>query len=146
MVIYLDTSALVKLYVFEPDRALVQSAVAASTEVTISTVAYAEACAALTRKRIETDLDEAGLKKAIAGLDVQWPSFTRLDVTDPVAHYAGELARSHALRGYDAVHLASALTLAERFERLSFLAFDRRLNEAARAASVPVYGDTLDTG
>jgi hypothetical protein len=45
------------------------------------------------------------------------------------------------LRGYDAIHLASALHLAERFEDLGFLAFDQRLVKAAMEAGVPVYTD-----
>ena len=43
------------------------------------------------------------------------------------------------LRGFDAIHLASAVRLGERFDDLRFLAFDDRLVEAARGASVPVY-------
>ncbi len=146
MAIYLDTSALVKLYVFEDGRDIVHAAVRASEDVTSSTVAYAEARAALARKRNGGDLDEEGLHKAVAGLNQDWPTFATLEVTDPIARYAGELAQKHALRGYDAVHLASALTFADGFERLYFLSFDKRLNDAARETSLIVYGDTPDAG
>jgi len=36
-----------------------------------------------------------------------------LDVTEELARSAGDLADRHGLRGYDALHLASALTLSE---------------------------------
>jgi hypothetical protein len=41
--------------------------------------------------------------------------------------------------GFDAIHLASVARLGKRFDDLHFLAFDARLVEAARGASVPVY-------
>jgi hypothetical protein len=42
------------------------------------------------------------------------------------------MAERYALRGFDAVHLASAARLRERFEDLRFLAFDERLTASAR--------------
>jgi hypothetical protein len=39
------------------------------------------------------------------------------------------------------VHLASAVRASERVELLRFLAFDERLNDAARGADLLVYGD-----
>jgi hypothetical protein len=65
----------------------------------------------------------------------------RLAVSDLVAYRAGEMAERFALRGFDAVHLASASRLAERFTDLRVLTFDDRLEEAARVVSVPVYGE-----
>lgn len=45
---------------------------------------------------------------------------------------AGDLAERHALRGYDAVHLATALALKD--PDLVFVTWDRDLSAAARAA------------
>lgn len=111
----------------------------------MSTIAYAEARAALARKWRQGDLDDEEHQKAVASLGGDWPTFSRLDVTDPLAIRAGQLAQSFALRSFDAVHLASALTFAERIENLHFLALDIRLINAARAASLPVYGDSPNT-
>jgi len=52
---------------------------------------------------------------------------------------AGALAQRHALRGFDAIHLASALRLSYRFDDLRFLAFDNRLTAAAREVELTVY-------
>ena len=52
------------------------------------------------------------------------------------------MAERYALRGLDAIHLASAARLGERAGEVRFLAFDDRLLEAARVASVPVYGES----
>ena len=62
-------------------------------------------------------------------------------MSDKLSRRAGELAERYSLRGYDAVHLASAVQLSERFDAVRFLAFDDRLNEAARSAELPVYGE-----
>ena len=53
--------------------------------------------------------------------------------------YAADLAKRHALRGFDAVHLSAALRLATRDQlTLAFSSFDDRLNQAARAEGLAV--------
>lgn len=144
MAVYLDTSALVKLYAEEEKREIVFEAVDSSEVVATSTVAYAEACAALTRRRREGNMNEEEYRRAVERLNREWRSYERLAVSNLVAYRAGELAERHALRGFDAVHLASALRLTEQLEDLSFLAFDDRLIAAAKDASMPIYGGHSD--
>ncbi len=146
MLVYLDTSALLKLYIEEEGRELVREAVGAASTVATSTIAYAEARAGLARRAREGDFTEEEHLGAVADLNGDWPVYDRLNVSNPVAYQAGELAERHALRGYDAVHLASAVRLSERFEDLCFLAFDDRLNDAARGADLAVYGDESGVG
>ncbi len=142
MIVYLDTSALVKLYVAEEDgRELVRRVVEEAERVATSTVAYAEARAGLARKQREGTFTAEELRRTVSDLDEDWPTYDRLNVSDPVSYLAGEVAERHALRGYDAVHLASAVRLSERFGDLRFLAFDGRLNDAARDDNLAVYGD-----
>lgn len=145
MIVYLDTSALVKLYVAEEDGGgLVHRAIEESERIATSTVAYAEARSGLARKHREDVFDAAQLRRAVSDLDEDWPTYARLVVSNPVAQRAGELAERHALRGYDAIHLASAVRLSERLEDLRFLAFDDRLNDAAREANLAMYGDEAE--
>ncbi len=144
--IYLDTSALLKLYVEEEGCELVRQAVGVASTVATSTVAYAEARAGLARRFREGDFTDEEHRGAVNDLKGDWPVYDRLNVSDSVAYQAGELAERYALRGYDAVHLASAVRLSERFGNLRFLAFDGRLNDAAKAADLAVYGDESRTG
>lgn len=123
----------------EEGRELVRSAVEEAGLVATSTVAYAEARAALARKEREGELDAEQRSRAVAALDGEWHGFVRVSVSNLVAYRAGEMSERHALRGFDAIHLASAARLGERFDDLHFLAFDARLVEAARGASVEVY-------
>lgn len=139
--LYLDTSALVKLYVAEAESEWVHEAVEKAERAATSTVAYAELRAALGRRRRIGDLDEEGYRRAIGKVNADWRGFVRISVSNLVAYRAGEMAERYALRGFDAIHPASAARLGERFSDLRFLAFDTRLMQAAREASVPVYAE-----
>lgn len=140
MVIYLDTSALLKLHVDEDDRELVAEATQ-SAKIAVSTVVYAEARAGLARRLREGDFTDQEHRDMVAALDEDWRTFDRLHVSSLIAYYAGQLAQQYALRGYDAIHLALAKRFAQRFEELRFMAFDRRLANAASEAGVRVYPD-----
>jgi len=135
-----DTSALVKLYVAEEGRETVLRAVREASRVATSAVAYAEARAAFARRKREGGLDEEEHRRVVAALDEGWEGYDRLTVSDVVARRAGDIAEAHALRGFDAIHLASAVRLKERFDDLYFLAFDLRLVDAARQ-DMPVYDE-----
>ncbi len=106
--------------------------------VATSTVAYAEAHSAFARRLRKGEMGEEEHRRAVKSLDEQWSGYARLAFSNLVAHRAGEMAERYALRGFDAVHLASAARLKERFEDLCFLAFDERLTSAA-CQVMPVY-------
>ena len=136
MILYLDTSSLVKLYVEEPGSADVRRMLAEAAIATTSVVAYPEARAALARRRRERSLTVAGHRRAKAALDGDWPKVLALDVSTSVAKSAGDLAERHRLRGFDALHLASYLEIAQGFpgEEVRFSSADRTLGRAARAS------------
>ena len=132
MILYVDTSALVKLYVEETDRGLVVATVDRATTVATARVTYAEARAAFARARRERILTPVDLRKAVRLLDEEWGTYTIVDVSDPLVRHAGLLAERHALRGYDAVQLAAALQVKPNGSDVEFASFDARLNRAAR--------------
>ena len=115
-------------------------AVRDAARVATSTVAYAEARAAFSRRKRERELSEEEYRRVVEALDEGWESYDRLAVSDVVARRAGDMAEKYALRGFDAIHLAAAARLKERFEDLHFLAFDVRLADAARR-DMPVCGE-----
>ncbi len=136
MILYLDTSSLVKLYVAEPGSAEVHRLVDRAEIVTASVVAYPEARAALARRRRERSLTVAAHRRAKQAFEADWPRVLALDVSSPLARSAGELAERHRLRGFDALHLASFLRVAQEFpgERVRFSSADGALNRAALSA------------
>lgn len=93
-------------------------------------IAYVEASSAVTRMRKGSRLSPAKLRAALDELDAIWLTLDVHEVTDRLIQVAAKAARDHALRAYDAVHLAGALAFAEG-EEIAFACWDRELSEAA---------------
>ena len=135
--LYLDTSSLVKLYVEEQGSQDVRGMVTKAAVVTTSVVAYAEVRAALARLRRSGELSPTRFAVAKRDFEAQWPAFLTLDVTAALSREAGEFAEQYALRGFDALHLASFAEIARRADITDtrFSSFDDRLNKAARVVA-----------
>lgn len=144
MTCYLDTSALVKLWSEEKGSEPVRELVRTATVLGTSVVSYAETRAAFARTLREGRWTQAEHDGAVRDLEQRWPRFMRVRVSNILAFEAGELAQRHRLRGFDAIHLASALRIRERLdvERLRFVCFDERLGEGAKAAGLEVVGES----
>jgi uncharacterized protein len=93
-------------------------------------VAYVEATSALARMRRGNRLSAAQLRAALKALDALWATLYVHAVTDKVIQTAAQAALDHALRAYDALHLAAALVFAEG-EKIVFACWDSELSEAA---------------
>jgi uncharacterized protein len=140
MMLYLDTSALVKLYVLESESLLVRSWVVDATVLLTAAITYAEARAALAQSRRSGVVSSSDLRRAVTELDAAWPGYNTVEITEALVQRAGRLAEAHALRGYDAVQLAAALQVGSREEDCRFGAFDARLNDAARREGLRLAG------
>jgi predicted nucleic acid-binding protein len=104
----------------------------AAEAVATSAVAYAEARAAFARLTRERQLAAAAHRRVRAALDADWERYVVVQVTEALCRRAGDLAERRALRGFDAVHLASYLALAEGTTvEVTFSSSDRALNRAA---------------
>ena len=134
MILYLDTSSLVKLYFDEPDSAVVAAEVRKSRVVATSVVAYAETRATIARRRREHLLGPGAAAAAIRQFDADWTAFLTIEVTEALAKSAGRLADRLGLRGFDAIHLASFEELLSRVDDddAQFSSADDRLVRAAR--------------
>lgn len=149
MILYLDTSALVKLYAEEPGREEVQSAVKDARVVAVSEIGYVEACSALARKEREGFFSADEHDATVEQLQRDYREvYLSRPVTGDLIARAGALAREHALRAYDAVHLATALILREEAQEtleseerpreevqglgIELLTYDSSLAKAAR--------------
>jgi len=133
MILYLDTSALVKLFVQEQHSDQVQAAAATARMVATHVIAYPEARAGFAKAHRMGRIDQQALSQLEASLDEVWPSFDIVGVDEALARRAGLLAAQYGLRGYDAVHLAAAETLhlSAGPGRLRFACFDKALSIAA---------------
>lgn len=132
MILYLDTSALVKLYVEKEGSDRVESWVERADLVATVQIAYAEVRVALARLRREGALAPVQPRRAVANFDLQWDGLTAIEVSDAMFRRAGALAEARQLRGYDAVHLSTGLLIRDAKEAPVFGCFDERLIRAAR--------------
>jgi len=140
MILYLDTSALVKRYFKEAFTDEVLDKCRNAEAVVTSAVAYAETLSAIYRKNRESKLGEGTLLQVIQALQSEWDGLIRIQVTDELNKYINMAFQKHPLRGFDAVHLASALVIREQFpDSVFFACFDGRLNSAARDAGLGTF-------
>ena len=133
MIVYLDTSSLIKLYVEENESSKVDDLVKSSEVTATSLVAYAEARAAFARRYREKAFtsDEYDRMKKVFNKD--WNRYLILSVTEDMVRLAGDLTEKHALRGFDSIHLASALTLRQELSSpIVFSCFDDSLQKACK--------------
>ena len=133
MRLYLDTSALVKLYVEEEGSPLVRKAVEEAETVATSIVGYVEARAAFARRHREKSISLLDYRRVIRDFESDWGRYLILQATDVLIRHAGRLTEAHNLRAYDAVHLASAVILRQKLaDTVSFASWDSQLQAGAR--------------
>ena len=138
-VLYVDTSALVKLYVEEEGAAAMRRRAVGAAFVATSALAWPEGLAMLARRRREglLSLDEhAELRRRF---HADWAAMSVVDLDGRVLEIVDRLVVAHPLRGADAVHLASALTLNEAGLLVEFACSDRGLSAAARGERLVVF-------
>jgi uncharacterized protein len=130
--LYIDSSALAKLYLPEPDSDRLDNFLRSRRDLTISELAITEVMSALARRRREGALTarQANRVRDAVFSDAQSGSFRRLDLS-PVIHRQAERillsTDSIPLRTLDALHIALAIF----GEARSIVTFDVRLAEAA---------------
>jgi predicted nucleic acid-binding protein len=134
MNLYLDTSSLFKLYVEEPGSHAIEALASRAETVHTSRVAYAEFRGSIARARRDHRVPDVAYSEALGDFENSWLTYSVHEVTEALVRRAGELAAKHYLRGFDAIHLASAITLQEELgEPVTFSASDDRLMSAAAA-------------
>jgi uncharacterized protein len=133
--VYFDSSAFVKLVVEEQGSDLAAELWDGDAAVS-SRLSYPEVHAALAAAARNRQLTSRGLRMATSMWDEYWQSTRPIELTEEVEQHAGRLAGAHALRGADAVHLASALALST--PDLVVAVWDRWLHAGAVASDLRV--------
>jgi uncharacterized protein len=134
--VYFDASAFVKLLAEEPGSELAAELWDGCDAAISSRLAYPEVRAALAAAARNNDLTADDHDAAARIWTHYWAATRPVELTEAVEQHAGELARTHALRGADAVHLASALAISD--PDLVIAVWDRRLRAGAQAAGLRV--------
>jgi predicted nucleic acid-binding protein len=134
--VYFDSSAFVKLLAEEEGSGLAAQLWDGCDAAMASRLAYPEVRAALAAAARNHDITEPELDAAERDWDGYWAATRPVELTTAVERHAGQLARSCALRGADAVHLASALAIGD--PGLIIAVWDRRFHAGALAAGCQV--------
>ena len=144
MIIYFDTSALLKKYFKEDYTDDVIGLWKESTSIITSNITYAESMASINRKKTEAGANKNIIKKIIKSFNADWDSFIKVNVNDDLNSIIARLTRDHPLRGFDAIHLASAMIMSENIhDNYLFACFDKKLLGAAKKEGLKIFPDSL---
>jgi uncharacterized protein len=136
VIAYFDTSAVVPLLVVESGSARAATLWDGADRVVSARLVYPEGRAALAQAHRLGRLTSRQLRAAVNEFESRYEEFDLVEVDDPLARHAGQLAEAHGLRGYDAVHLAAAHRV--RDPDLVVVAGDQALLVAATANEMSI--------
>jgi len=141
IVYYLDASAWVKRYYQELGTIWLQSLFAQNPTFACATLGLIEVVATLSRKYKARQISQPQLQQKTQELEADWQNFIQVQLTAEAVDHSKGLAASLALRGADAVHLASAFLLQSRLsqgDQLIFITSDRELKVAAQSSRLTI--------
>lgn len=139
MILYCDTSALIKRYVEEDGTEDVDRLWDESSAIATSIIAFAETISALSRRRCEGVLSDREYAETVAAFKRDFSSYILVPVNQSLNYSIEGLLSRHSLRGFDAIHLASAVIFAGlKNNGVRFACFDRTLNRAAAEEGLAV--------
>ena len=138
--LYLDTSAWLKLYIEEAGTELVSKAITEAEQVCTHLIAYTELRAALAKAQRMNRLTAEQKAMLLPVIEQDWETLNVILPTEMLIKRAAHLADQFGLRGYDSVHLAAAEAISLQImpQTLIFACFDKQLNEAAKALGMQV--------
>ncbi|WP_194816005.1 type II toxin-antitoxin system VapC family toxin [Nocardia sp. XZ_19_385] len=137
MIGYLDTSAFVPLLADEPSSEACNQFWDDADDIFSSRLLYVETAAALTRAHRMGRMDAAKHASCLRQLDQLWPQIAVIEVDENLVVHAAKLTALLGLRGYDAVHCASAESLEDA--DLVLASGDKQLLEASRQLGISTY-------
>ena len=130
MIIYTDTSALMKLILDEAGAADMRQAASGADGLVSAAIAYVEfraaVAAAIRAQRIPAQLRD----ETTDAVERRWAAVSAVEIDDALLRSAGDAAERFALRGYDALHLA-ALTQSGSPAEVILACWDLDLRRAA---------------
>jgi hypothetical protein len=141
VICYFDTSAFVPLLISEPGSGFCRELWEASDAVVTCRLLYVETAAALAQAERLRRLSGREHGEALRRLRLLWPEFDVIEADAALADRAAELARAQALRGYDAVHCASAEALDD--DDLVLASGDRAVLKACTDLGIATADTTL---
>lgn len=133
MIVYLDASALVKRYLQGVERGEVETLIRQARIVGTALLSRAEVVAALAKAARMQVVKPDDAAQAVKEFRTDWPALFRLRLDETIMAEADSLAWTYGLRGFDAVHLATARAWRDALaEAIVFATYDKHLGQAAQ--------------
>lgn len=140
MMVYLDASALVKRYLQEVGTAEVEALIDEAQLTATSLISRAEVVAALSKAARMNLVTKEEAAHAAQQFRADWPALFRLRLDETTLAQADSLAWNYGLRGFDAIHLATAQIWQEALnEAVVFATYDKQLWQAAQQISLQAW-------
>lgn len=133
MALYVDTSALLKRYLEEPDSEAAEAYLLADPSWFSGRHTYVEA-----RRNLARALDDEELVRIRDALEQDWRRVTAIELDEVTCRLAADIGEHTGLRSLDALHLGAAARLGP--DVLSVVTYDIRQAQAARALGFSVLG------
>ena len=134
LLLYLDTSAVLRAVLEAGTSPPVEQRIRSARVIVSSRLSLVESCRAFLRLRAVGGASEERLADAEREIEAVWARCEIWELTRGVCDFARTVAPHKPLRTLDALHLATFLLARRRVEGLELLSVDSRLNEAARLA------------
>jgi len=133
MILYLDTSALVKAYVREKSSKEIILAMQNCDPVATHLIAFVEAHAAFSRLIREKKINQKEHESIKSAFINDWENYMQIENNKQLLEQAADFSDAFSLRAYDSMHLAAATLLFRQSKQpLLFACFDQHLNKAAK--------------
>lgn len=140
MILYLDTSALIKRYIEEAGTDEVIARMQEADMIGTALITRVEMVGTIARAIRGNRLPEQDGLDALEDFRSDWSGFQLINIDHALVVYADSLAGLHGLRGYDAIQLACALTWQNLLDvPVKFATFDSELHEAAQKSGFDVF-------
>ncbi len=144
MIVYIDSSALVKRYVMEDRSVEVQKIIVEAEALGTCVISRTEVTAALSKAVRTKVITRPAAAEALSSFVADWDSMIRIQLSESLCSRAARIAWDLSLRGYDAVHLATALFWSEELdEDVTVATFDRELWKATRGTPLSRWPEKL---
>ncbi len=131
MILYADTSALMKVVLREDGTTAMLEALREADVVVSAAIAYVEWRAALAAAARQARVTSDAYRRVVNDVERRWANISRVPVDEALIRVAGDLAERAELRGDDAVHLAALLEVGVP-DDVVFACWDAGLRRAAR--------------
>ena len=138
---YLDSSAWVKRYYYEIGTIWIQELFANEKNIICASLGLIEVISALARKWKAGFIDFPALEKKTQNIENDWKHFIQEDLSAEVIEIAKKLSKELALRGADAIHLASALVAQRNLDeddQIILITSDREMKNAGQLSGLTV--------